>query len=275
MDKKEYIDGIDDFIQKLKYEEKAESTLIKYHTDLLKFADFLKDGKDITKDDVISFKKFLNEIYLPASINSFIVVLNKYFKYLKREDLCVKQLKLQRKRSLEDVLTVTDYKRLLRIAKKKEDMESYYIMKILGTTGIRIDELKWFTAESIKKNIIEVRNKGKIRNVYLRQDLARELRKYCRAEKIKEGQIFRLHRTTIWRRLKKYAGMAKVKSSKVHPHSFRHMFSKLYLAQTGNDYMGLADILGHNSLDTTRIYQVSSDQEKREKLERLKFYEKI
>lgn len=274
MNKQDYLNNLDDFFIRLKYEEKAESTISKYKTDLLKFSDFLEDDKEITKDDVIRYKQFLNDMYLPVSINSFIVVLNKYFKHMKRDDLTVKQYKLQRNRSLEDVLSPTDYNRLLRIAKKSGDMESYYIMKVLGTTGIRIDELQFFTVESIKKNIIEVRNKGKIRNVYLRQDLARELRRYCRERKINSGPVFKIHRSTVWRRLKKHAGKAKVKTSKVHPHSFRHMFSKLYLEQTGNDYMGLADILGHNSLDTTRIYQVSTDHEKRMKIEGMKFNEK-
>ena len=271
MNRTEYLERLDDFFMKLRYEEKAESTLQKYRTDLMKFADFIEDEEEITKDDVLRYKQFLSALYLPVSINSFIVVLNKYLKYLDHEELTVKQYKLQRKRSLEDVLSPTDYNRLLRMAKKCNDMESYYIMKILGTTGIRINELQFFTVESIRKNTIEVRNKGKIRNVFLRQDLARELRKYCREKKIKTGMIFRVHRSTVWRRLRKYAGKAKVKTSKVHPHSFRHMFSKLYLEQTGNDYMGLADILGHNSLETTRIYQVSTDLEKRMKIEGMKF----
>lgn len=275
MVKEDLLINLDDFMISLKLQEKSQATLSKYRRDIIKFVNYLEDSQTVTKEITIAYKQNLcDKKYKLSSINSFIVILNKYLKYLNHEDLCVKQMRMQRKSSLDDVLSASEYRRLLRCAKKYKQMDTYYIMKILATTGIRINELDFFTVESIKSFYIEVRNKGKSRTVYLRQDLARELRKYCRQNHIYTGIIFKICKSTIWRKIQKVAGIAKVKKDKVHPHSFRHMFSKLYLEQTGNDYMGLADILGHSSLETTRIYQVSTNAEKRERVESIKFNRK-
>ena len=193
-------------------------------------------------------------------------------------DLRVKQLKVQRKSSLSDVLTPDEYKRLLRKAKAKGQLDTYYVMKVLANTGIRVGELKYFTVENLKSNYLQIDNKGKIRTVPIRQDLARELRKYCRDNKIKEGTIFpgktkgkQMAVSTIWRRLQRLASELKIKKSKIHPHSFRHLFAKQFLKENTNGLAELADILGHESLETTRIYLVSTDAEKKKKLEGLKY----
>jgi integrase len=193
-------------------------------------------------------------------------------------DCKVKQLKKQHAASNSEILSLSDYKRLLRFAKRMNQEDTYLIMKILAMTGIRIEELSFFTVENVKSNYIHVRNKGKERSIIIRQDLARELRAYCRDKGIKSGVIFycatkgkMMAKSTIWRRMQRIAGVARVSKNKVHAHSFRHLFAKMFLEEYNGSIAELADILGHNSLETTRIYAKTTDEEKRRKLERIKF----
>jgi integrase len=270
---------LNEFLTELKYAEKASNTLKKYKSNIEVFIGYLRSDAEITKDDTLAFKQLLIDIeFKTSTINSYIIAVNKYLKWLDHKELIVKQLKQQRKSSLEDVISLSDYKRMLRFAKTCNRMDIYYIMKILIMTGIRISELKYCTVENLKTNYILVTNKGKERNIILRQDLVRELRKYCRENNVKSGYIFpgqvkgkMINESTIWRNMQKIAGKAKIKKNKIHAHSFRHLFAKLYLQEFPNNITELADILGHNSLETTRIYTRSTDAEKREKIERIKY----
>lgn len=271
--------SLDEFLTELKYAEKSANTLKKYSCNISNFIKFLEPEIEITKDITLDFKKHLiDSKYRTSTINSYIISINKYLKWLDCKELTVKQLKQQQKSSLEEIMDPNDYKRMLRFAKICNRMDIYYIMKILAMTGIRISELEFFTVENLRTNYISVTNKGKERNIILRQDLIRELRKYCRDHNIKKGYIFRgqvkekmIVESTIWRNMQKIAGKAKIKKTKVHAHSFRHLFSKLYLKEFPNNITELADILGHNSLETTRIYTRTTDKEKREKLEQIKY----
>jgi len=187
-------------------------------------------------------------------------------------------LKKQHAASNSEIISLADFKRLLRFARRMNQEDTYLIMKILAMTGIRIEELSFFTVENVKTNYIHVRNKGKERSIIIRQDLAREIRQYCRNKGIKSGIIFfcrtpgkMMAKSTIWRRMQKIAGVARVSKNKVHAHSFRHLFAKMFLEEYNGSIAELADILGHNSLETTRIYAKTTDEEKRRKLERIKF----
>lgn len=279
MHKNELQKSLDEFLLDMKYEEKSNNTLTRYKCNIQTFIDFLNEDEPISKDHVLAFKKYLiNNNFKTSTINNYIVTVNKFLKWIDLQEFTVKQLKQQRKYSLNEMLSIVDYKRLLRTAKSNNRMDMYYIMKILAMTGIRISELGFFTVESIKSNLIHVSNKGKERNVPLRQDLARELRKYCRENHIREGYLFKgqvkgkmPNKSTIWRNMKKLAGKARVKKSLVHAHSFRHLFAKLFLTEYGGDITELADIMGHNSLETTRIYTRSTDFEKLKKLEKIKY----
>lgn len=279
VNKDELAGRLREFITELKYAEKSPNTLKKYECNILVFIGFLSGEKIITKDDVLSFKQTLIELkFKTSTINSYIIAVNKYLKWLGCGELVVKQLKQQRKGSLEEVISLIDYKRMLRFAKALNRMDIYFIMKILVMTGIRISELRFFTVESLKTNYILVTNKGKERSIILRQDLVRELRKYCRENNIKTGYIFpgqakgkMIHESTIWRNMQKIAGSAKIKKIKIHAHSFRHLFAKLFLEEYPNNITELADILGHNSLETTRIYTRTTNAEKRSKMERIKY----
>lgn len=279
MNKNELQKSLDEFLLDLKYEEKATNTLIRYKCNIQAFIDCLSEDEQINKDHVLAFKKYLiNNNFKTSTINNYIVTVNKFLKWIDLQEFAVKQLKQQRKYSLNEMLSIVDYKRLLRAAKNNNRMDMYYIMKILAMTGIRISELQFFTVENIKSNFIRVNNKGKERTVPVRQDLARELRKYCRDNRIREGYVFKgqvkgkmPNKSTIWRNLQKLAGRAKVKKTVVHAHSFRHLFAKLFLTEFGGDITELADIMGHNSLETTRIYTRSTDREKLKKMENIKY----
>ncbi|HAM62094.1 MAG TPA: hypothetical protein DCP62_00040 [Erysipelotrichaceae bacterium] len=269
MNRSEMTNQLDEFLIELKYQEKSDRTLAKYRNNIKGFIEFIQHEKDISKDDVLSFKRKLTSgDYKPSTINSYIVAVNKFIRWCGEENLSVKKLKQQQKSSLEDVVSPNEYKRLLRFAKQLGYEDIYLIMKIIASSGIRISELDYFTVENVKKFYIHVRNKGKDRDIILIQDLARELRKYCRDRHIVTGRIFQFHQRTVRKRMKKVAGAARVNLNKVHPHSFRHLFAKSYMEEF-NNVLELADILGHSSLETTRIYTRSTSAEKRKKMEEM------
>lgn len=288
------------FIEAEIADEKAEKTISHYRHVIELFVVSLKN-ETVTKKDVVAFKQDMQNRFKPKTVSNYIVVLNKFLKYAsivdagypfriartgeyiklantgEIEDLTVKNIKIQNRASLEEVLEPIDLKRLLRWAKKLNRMDMYLIMKIIAYTGVRAEELKVFTVENIQSNYIETRNKGKIRNVILRNDLRRELLQYCKDNNIKSGYLFKgkkdgtmLHSTTIFKQLKKIAGQAKVNKAKVHAHSFRHLFAIKFIDE-GGDISELADILGHSSIETTRIYTRTTDSMKRKRMEKMKY----
>lgn len=283
MTKAELMSKLDEWILEQKLQEYAPSTLNQYKANVLKFINWLPEDAVITKETMIDYKIYLGEIAGSTnSINVWIVTINKFLKWLDLKDLTIKKIKMQSKQSNEEVLSVADYKRLLRFAKRQGKHQLYYIMKILAMTGIRISELRFFKVENLGSNYINAFNKGKERTIIVRQDLMRELKKYAREQGIKEGFLFpsafvegkMVNASTIWRQMKAVAGSARVQKKKVHAHSFRHLFAQVFLNTYSNNITELADILGHNSLDTTRLYTRTSDAQKREKLEKMNFFGK-
>lgn len=284
---------ISSFLLEEKLNEKSQKTLEHYEYVVRMFVDSLGAG-EVTKENIMFFKSELMEKYKPKTISNYITIVNKFIKYVEimesngeydlddlkkhKSKMTLKNIKVQQKASLEEVLEPEEFKRMLRIAKKNNEITIYLIMKVFAYTGIRVEELKKFTVEALKTNYIEVNNKGKIRNIILRQDLRKELIEYCENNGIKEGYIFpgrnpgtMLHQTTIWKRMKKIAGMCRgIKKSKVHAHSFRHLFAIKFMSE-GGDIGELADILGHASVDTTRIYTRTTDYMKRKRLEKMKY----
>ena len=280
MNKQDLLPKLDEWIIEQTYQEYSNNTLNQYKSNVLKFLNWIPDNENINKNTTIKYKEYLyslNPRPKTSSINTWIIELNKFLKWLDLKDLTIKKIKTQNKSSNEDILNISDYKRLLRFSKSMGYMKLYYIMKVLAMTGIRISELKYFTVENIKSNYITAFNKGKERNIIIRQDLARELRKYCKENKIKAGCIFKgeeqenLIPSTIWRQMKKVSGKARVNKNKVHAHSFRHLFAQVFLNEYSNNITELADILGHNSLETTRLYTRTSNSQKKSKLEMLSF----
>lgn len=277
MTKDEIKKKLDDFINNERLDEKSKRTLVDYRTDVNKLIDFLPDEFEINKDLLLDFKDHLNEKgYAVKSKNKYIVVTNKFIKYL-GYDCGLKKFKEQEKSSIDDPIWEQEHKRMLRWAKKLDMMDMYLIIKVFANSGARVDELKYFTVEALSSNFIKgAYNKGKERTLILTNELKRDLKAYCKEHKIKSGYIFispvkegqMLDSSTVWRRLKKIARCAKINPDKIHPHAWRHLFAKKCKA-IGIDLDELADILGHNDIRTTAIYTKTSNREKKEKLERL------
>ena len=268
---------VKEFLQDMKLGEMSRGSLRTYGNCLKKFIEYVGD-KDITKDLIIDYKDYLNaQGYQKTYINKNISALNKFFIYIESPDLTVKRIKLQQKQYIDNIPTDADYKRMLRFAKRLGQDDTYMIIKTIANTGVRVEELKFFTVENLDR-MLEVTNKGKTRIVPIRQELLRELRKYAREHKIKSGSLFpgenppkMMDVTTIWRRIQKVGLAAKIRKDKLHPHALRHYFGKKYLEIAGNTILDLADILGHDNVETTRIYNRGTMSETRKKIERMDY----
>lgn len=277
--------NIGNFIEEQYLNEISTNTLKAYKNAINKFICFLlqKDIKSVDKSVMISYRKYLDEISESAnSKNLWIIALNKYLKWLNKSELCLHQIKVQKKFYSEYNLSLSDYKRLLRISKKENREQDYLIIKTLCMTGIRISELKYFTVENLKRqndNVLHIYNKSKERDILLIDSLARDLRKYCRKNKIMEGYIFvspkipgnMISSSCIWKRLQKLAGMARINKKSVHAHAFRHLFSDTFLDKYPDHVLALAAYLGHNSLETTRIYTKKTLKQQKQMLSKLEF----
>lgn len=268
------------FEQELIEEEKKEKTIKQYLKYIYEFIDYTKIEKaeDITKEMLIDYKEYLKEIHpKESSINIKIIIINKFVTFLDLPDkLKLKQIKVQKKTTLENVLNEKEYNRLLEWALKLNRPRMYYLMETLAGTGIRISELEYITVEAVKKGNADFYNKGKKRPVPIKNSLQKDLKRYCEEANITEGIIFKsrqgnpLDDSYVWRQLQDIAGKARggLSKDKVHAHSFRHLFAKDFLAN-GGDLATLADILGHSSLETTRIYTTMSIAEQRALLNKM------
>lgn len=232
---------------------------------------FLRGGA-ITKRAMITYKEYLSGKNIAVStLNLYIVAVNSYLRYAGYEDCVIKTKKVQRRKSIENVISVEEYNRLLCYARESGREKYYYIMKTLALTGIRIGELKFFTVEVLDKEMFTVNNKGKIREIYLSEELMKELHSYCKRSHIESGVIFRgkgedhISRTGVYKMLTGMADRIGIPREKVHPQSFRHLFAITYMNRYGN-LSELSDILGHSSLETTRIYTTTTVREKRQRL---------
>ena len=266
---------IEAFTQELYREEKSAATVEKYLRDVKAFAVFAGEAP-IGKALVIQYKSHLMEHYAPASINSMLVAVNCFLKYAGWYDCLVKTVKIQKQnfRSQERELSKAEYTRLVETAKRQHNMRLFYILQTLGATGIRISELRFITVEAIHRGSATVSLKGKIRQILLPSALCRELSKYARKRGIRMGSIFItrsgncVDRSNILHEMKKLCQEAKVEKTKVFPHNLRHLFASLYYKAT-KDISHLADILGHSSITTTRIYTCGSTASQKHRIDRL------
>lgn len=271
---------LEKFFSELKGNEKSERTITRYRTDILQFMVWAKIKSDkeflnLDKNIVLEYKKHLQANFKTNTVNVKIIALNKFFDYIELSELKLQQLKQQRKTTLENVMSVSDYERLLRQALKLGKTKIYLLMKVLAQTGIRISELQFITFESLKTGQTRVTNKGKERTIIIPKKLCKELKTYCKQEEIVSGIIFKGRKNNsvidtayIFRELKIIGGKARVKKDKVHAHSFRHLFAKEFLNKH-NDITLLADLLGHSTLETTRVYTKRSTAEQKEILNKL------
>lgn len=267
---------IERFRNYLREEEKSENTLEKYIRDVTVFSEFC-DGA-ITKDTVIAYKQSLIDGgYAARSINSMLASLNSLFSFLGWYELRVKSLKVQQQVFCpeEKELTRTEYERLCLTAERKQNERLCLILQTICGTGIRVSELQFITVEAVHKGEATVSLKGKTRSVLIVRDLQKKLLRYISERKITTGSVFvtrtgkPMSRTNIWREMKSLCIEAEVNPEKVFPHNLRHLFARVFYG-IEKDIAKLADILGHSSINTTRIYIISTGTEHRQRMERMR-----
>lgn len=266
---------IEQFKLYLEREEKSDNTRQKYVRDVMAFSAFAKG--EITKDTAIAFKQHLTENgYAVRSVNSMLASLNSLFCFLGWEDCKVKSLKVQRSAfcSEQKELTQAEYTRLCHAAEQKQNKRLSLILQTLCGTGIRVSELKFITVQAVQNGQATVSLKGKTRTVFIVRELQQKLKAYCKEKGIQTGSVFvtksgkPMSRTNIWREMKDLCRKAKVNPEKVFPHNLRHLFARVFYG-IEKDIAKLADILGHSSIDTTRIYIVSTGTEHRRRMEKM------
>jgi len=268
----------DQFEDYLRHDEREESTIEAYLRSLTRFAEWA-DGRAVTKELAMEWKAALAEAgYRPISVNAMLAAVNKFFICMGREDCKVKYLKLQRQmfRKSEKDLSKEEYQRLVQAAHEKGDLRMELILETICATGIRVGELKYITLETVRAGVAEIALKGKIRTILLPHRLCRKLQKYAKQQKIASGKIFLtqdglpVSRQSIWTRMKALCEAAGVERSKAFPHNLRSLFARSFYGSC-HDVVRLADVLGHSSIETTRIYLMSTGKEYLRQLDKLGF----
>ena len=256
-------------------EEKSAATVEKYIRDINVFADWLGE-KDLDKETVLTYKENLIKNYAPASVNSVLSSLNSFFTFNEWYNLRVKNLKIQRQTfaNKDNELSKEEYERLLTAAKSKGNEQLYFLMQTICATGIRVSELRYVTVESLKAQKAQINLKGKMRVVLLPKELCKMLLKYSKEQKITSGSVFvsrngkPLDRSNIWKMMKALCESAGVARAKVFPHNLRHLFARTFYS-IQKDIVRLADILGHSSVNTTRIYTMETGETHRRQIQKL------
>ena len=262
----------------LQAEERAPATAEKYLRNVNAFFVWL-GGRAVTKETVTGWKEhLLSHRYAPSTINAGLSALHGFFRFLGWEECRTRFLRIQRRifRDPARELTRAEYNRLIAAARGRGKERLALTMETICATGIRVSEVQYITVESARSGRAEISLKGKIRVILLSSKLCRKLLKYAKKQKIVSGEIFLtengkgLSRRQIWAEMKRLCGAADVKPTKVFPHNLRHLFASAYY-RAYKDIVKLADVLGHSSLETTRIYQLTSGAEHQRQLDRLGF----
>ena len=264
------------FKEYLILEERSVATIQKYIRDVKAFTAYAQNGT-ITKETVIAYKKYLQENYAVRSVNSMLASINSLFSLLGWNDLKVKSLKLQQQVFCpeEKELTKAEYTRLCKAAERKHNKRLCLILQTICGTGIRVSELQFITIEAAQCGEAVVNCKVKTRSVFIVKELRQKLLRYAAEQGIKRGMIFvtrtgkPISRTNIWREMKALCVEANVSPKKVFPHNLRHLFARVFYS-IEKDIAKLADILGHSSINTTRIYIISTGMEHRKQLENMR-----
>ena len=260
------------FEQFLIKEEKSRNTVEKYIRDANTFLAFA-DGQAVSKELTLAYKERLTGLFAISSINSMLAALNTFLDFLGFGDCKVKPLKTQRRlfASEDKQLSQEAYEKMIALAKKEGKERLCIVMQTLCNTGIRISELAYITAEAVQTGKVTVNCKGKIREIFIHDQLRELLLDYIRKNGIKTGSLFvtrngkSLDRSNLWREMRELSRRADVDKEKVFPHNLRHLFARTYY-QLKKDIARLADVLGHSNIQTTRIYIQTSGSEYRSEL---------
>ena len=268
------------FSDALAEEERSAGTIEKYVRDVRRFAVWL-DGEEVSRERTAAWRDGLLERgYAPVTINSMVAAVNQFFTFLGWEDCKVKALKIQRKLFRDDrrELTREEYQRLLDAAHGLGRERLALLLETICATGIRVSEVKYITVEAAHAGRAEISLKGKLRTILLPGKLCRKLKKYARQQKTASGEIFltrsgkSLSRRQIWAEMKRLCKAAGVAPSKVFPHNLRHLFARTFY-RVCRDVVKLADVLGHSSVETTRIYLISTGAEHANILRKMRLVE--
>ena len=257
-------------------EERSAATVEKYMRDVKGFIAFV-NGAKFTKETVIEYKKHIAARYAVRSVNSMLASVNSLLAFLGWSELKVKSIKLQQQIYCpeEKELTREEYERLCRAAERNHNERLNLILQTVCGTGIRVSELQYITVEAVRQGEAVVNCKGKTRSVFIVKELQKKLSRYAAEQNIKSGMIFvtrtgkPLCRTNIWREMKALCEKANVNPKKVFPHNLRHLFARVFYG-IEKDIAKLADILGHSSINTTRIYIISTGTEHRRRMENMR-----
>lgn len=247
--------------------EKSDATIAKYLRDIRTFIGWLAEngektagGTEVTKEKTIAYKTWLKENYKTSSACSMLVALNRYLQYLGWNECCVKGIKSQQQMFAgQKELNQSEYQKLVGTARQENNEKMAVLIETIAGTGIRVSELVYITAEAVTQGKAEVLCKGKCREIYLTKELRKRLLRFCKTENIHHGPVFLskngkpMDRSDIWRKMKQLGERAGVDPEKVFPHNLRHLFARTYYKKH-KDIVYLADILGHTSINTTRIY---------------------
>lgn len=262
---------IQDFKAHLIEDEKSAATAEKYLHIANHFKAFAGE-RPVSKELTVSYKQVLTKEFSARTVNVYIAGLNRLLRFMGLADCVVKSLKIQRQVYLaeEKELTKSEYMRLLGSASPKLRLS----METICGTGIRVSELQYFTKEGVEAGTIHIRLKGKCRDIIVNQKLRKKLLDFCKQNKIETGVIFLckngspMNRSMIWAQMKKLCAAAGVLASKVFPYNLRKLFARCFYA-IERDIAKLSDILGHSSIETTRIYIMTTAAAHRKQMERL------
>lgn len=268
--------AIKEFADYLYQREDAKATVKKYMADIKKLFFFLADDKQINKKVLLQYKEWLVQKYAINSVNSMLAALNQFLEFLDVGNLKVKRIKVQKKPFLQDQkeLTEKECRKLIATAISEGKEQLALCIETIACTGIRISEIRYFTVERVKAGKIEIYNKGKYRRIFLPKILQKKLLSYCHHNQRTEGWIFVTKngklkdRSNIWREMKQLKEKAGVAESKIFPHNLRHLFARIYYKVT-KDITGLADLLGHSSINVTRIYTATTESVFQKRLDQI------
>ena len=260
----------------LRAQERSEGTIENYVRAVRAFVAWL-DGRGAAAETAAAWKRELvRQGYAPGTVNNKLAALNQFFRQQGWTECCVKPLRLQKRlfRSADRELNREEYGRLLSAAHHLGRERLCLLMEAICATGIRVSEVKYLTVEALRRGRAEIALKGKIRTILIPGKLCRKLLQYARAQKTASGEIFLtrsgrgISRKQIWAEMKAVCRAAGVAESKVFPHNLRHLFARVFY-RACRDVARLADVLGHSSIETTRIYLISTGAEHERQLSRL------
>lgn len=266
---------IEEYCLWLQHNEMSQGTIYKYRYYLNQFEQFM-DGAAVTKERVLIWKETLKKNLSPVTVNGALAAINGFFRYVGWDDCLVKFIKVKQQVfcSGQKEMKREEYLQLVEAARKDGNERLCLLIQTLCSTGIRISELSYITVTAVEKQIVQVDCKGKVRTIFLTRQLCRLLKEYAEKRKIRSGPIFvtrsgkPMDRSNIWREMKKIGKKAGINPQKIFPHNLRHLFARVYYNQE-RDLLRLSDILGHSSVNTTRIYTMESGENHVRQLERM------